>query len=156
MTDQVEAGFTTTESLRNQRGVSGWLLILCLSLTIVAPIVQIRIGGIALKNLAEVRYISSSTMLRLTIVGATYLGLGIFSIWAGIWLWLEDHRAVPFAKAYLLSSAGIVILLNTIMLLCGVGVDLLRVIFSRVMYSGIWYAYLFQSKRVRATYLART
>jgi hypothetical protein len=137
---------------RVPKGVTGWLLLLCLSLTISGPLFHARIGWTALKNLSEHPNLSFATMMRLAVVGSIYLGLTIFSIWAGVWLWLEDSRAVSFTKAYLVSSAAVVIVLYMVLAFKGINVNLPRVIFPRVLYSVVWYSYLSLSNRVRATF----
>ncbi len=133
-------------------GVVGWLLFLCLSLTLLVPVVQGRIAWTALRNLATTSLTTHGTMLRLASVGAIYAGLTIFSFCAGLLLWLEEPRGVSVAKAYLWVSPTLVIPLPIILALAGVRVDLARVVVWRLTYSVVWYAYLSTSKRVRETY----
>jgi hypothetical protein len=134
------------------RGVVGWLLFLCLSLTLFVPFVQGRIAWTALRNLATTSLTTNGTMLRLASVGAIYAGLTIFSFCAGLLLWLEEPRAVSVAKAYLWVSPTLVIPLHIILALAAVRVDLARVVVWQLTYSVVWYAYLSTSKRVRETY----
>jgi hypothetical protein len=131
-------------------GVSGWLLFFCISMTVFGPFFEGKIAFTALRNLT--RTISVGTMLRLLSVGTIYFGLSIFSIWAGIWLWSEDRRGLSMAKAYLLVAPVIVISLYGILALSGLTVNLPIIIFQRLIYSAVWYAYLTRSKRVRDTF----
>ena len=133
-------------------GVLGWLLVLCVSLTLFTPVFEARIGIRAFKNLVFQSGPSNLTSLRLLIVGVVYTGLAIASCWAGIWLWLKDWRAVAFAKAYLVTSAVLVIGLQASLMLAGMHINLPKIIFSRLVYSGTWFSYLQLSRRVRNTY----
>jgi Protein of unknown function (DUF2569) len=137
-------------------GVMGWLLLLCLSLTIFAPFVQGRIAWTALRNLATTSLTNNGTIVRLSTVGAIYAGLSIFSFCAGLLLWLEEPRGVSVAKAYMWIAPTLVIPLYTILALAGLRVDLLRVVVGRLAYSVVWYAYLSTSRRVRETYFRPT
>ena len=146
----------TVSSVAPPSGVMGWLLFLCLSLTILGPLVQGRIAWTALTNLATTPVTSNGTVLRLSTVGAIYAGLTAFSICAGLLLWLEEPRAVSVAKAYLLIAPTLVIPLYAILTLAGLKVNLVRVVFGRLVYSIVWYTYLSTSKRVRETYFRST
>lgn len=133
------------------RGVGGWLLFLCISLTLIAPVTQALVAEKALRNLATVR-IPIQTVLRLGSVGAIYTGLAIFSCIAGVMLWMENPKGVQVTKAYLLVGAVLPISLFLLLRLAGMHVDLLRIIFGRLLYSVVWYSYLRASLRVKLTY----
>jgi len=132
-------------------GVGGWLLFLCISLTFFSPIWQAFLAAKALRNLATAR-VPIQTLLRLGSVGAIYAGLAIFSCIAGAMLWMEKPEAVKVAKAYLLVGAVLPISLFLLLHLAGIHVDLLQVIFRRLVYSATWYSYLTASRRVKLTY----
>jgi len=134
------------------KGVVGWLLMLCISLTIVAPIVQGRTALIALSNLAHMDELNAVTLVRLMAVGYIHFGLSVFSLCAGVCLWREDPRGPALAKAYLLFSAALVISLYILLTIIGFKVQLPRIVFQRLAYSITWYTYLRRSKRVRETY----
>jgi hypothetical protein len=133
------------------RGVGGWLLFLCISLTLLAPVTQAFVAGKALRNLATLR-VPIQTLLRLGSVGAIYAGLAIFSCIAGVMLWMENPKGVQVAKAYLVVGAVLPICLFILLRLAGMHVDLLRIIFGRLVYSVVWYSYLTASLRVKLTY----
>lgn len=132
-------------------GVGGWLLILCISLTIVVPLTQALIAAKALRNLATAR-VPIQTVLRLGSVGAIYSGLAIFSCIGGVMLWRKRPKGVSVTKGYLLVSAVLPISLFLLLHLAGMHVDLFRVIFRRSVYSVVWYSYLIASRRVKVTY----
>ena len=134
------------------KGVLGWLLVFCISLTIVVPIVQGRIALIAISGLAHAHVITLISAVRLMTVGFIYFGLSIFSLCAGVSLWREDSRGPALAKVYLCFSAVIVILLYGIFAAGGLQVQLPRIAFRRLVYSITWFCYLTFSKRVRETY----
>lgn len=133
------------------RGVGGWLLFFCISLTIISPIMHVIIAAQALNNLARAR-VPIETLLRLGLVGAIYSGLAVFSCFAGVMLWMEKPRAVSVAKAYLLVGAVLPIFLFLALHLAGIQVHLSRVIFRRIVSSAVWYSYLEASRRVKITY----
>lgn len=143
-------------------GVGGWLLLFCVSLTILGPLVNL--GSIG-RNLSEVN--QSGTMLPslVTIVyveAALALVLTAFSIYAGVSLWMIRPKAVGTAKIYLI----VLVVFSVIDLLLVMTVELPAPVASAAMgagigaivrsaiYAGIWFAYLSKSERVYATYLA--
>jgi hypothetical protein len=133
------------------RGVGGWLLFLCISMAIIAPIMQALVAAKALTNLATAR-VPIQTLLRLGSVGAIYSGLAIFSCFAGVRLWMEKPKAVSVAKAYLLVAAVLPISIFLLLHFAGMQVNLSQVIFRRSVYSLVWYSYLTASRRVELTY----
>ena len=132
-------------------GVGGWLLFFCISLTFLAPAWQARIGARALRNLATAR-VPIQTLLRLGSVGAIYSGLAVFSCIAGVILWTQRPQGVNVAKAYLLVAAVLPISLYLLLYASGMHVDLVRIIFGRLLYSVTWFSYLTASRRVKVTY----
>jgi CHASE2 domain-containing sensor protein len=137
--------------MNNLRGVSGWLLIFCISLTFVAPVTQVLVAAKAIRNLATAR-VPIQTLLRLGSVGAIYSGLTILSCMAGVMLWMRKPNAVNVAKAYLVIGAALPIAVFLLMDLAGMHVPLIRTIFNRLVYSVVWYSYLKASRRVKLTY----
>ena len=132
-------------------GVSGWLLLFCISLTFVGPIPEALIAARAFRNLATAR-VPIQTLLRLGSVGAIYAGLAVFSCIAGVMLWRKKPKGVSVAKGYLLIGAALPISLFLLLHLAGMRVNLVRVIFTRLVYSVVWYSYLAASRRVKVTY----
>jgi hypothetical protein len=133
------------------RGVEGWLLFLCISLTFIAPVAQVLVAEKAVRNLATAR-LPVQTALRLGSVVAIYAGLAIFSCIAGVMLWMENPKGVKVAKAYLLVGTVLPISIFLLMHLSGMHVELFRIAFRRLFSSVIWYSYLTISRRVKRTY----
>jgi hypothetical protein len=134
------------------QGVEGWLLFLCVSLTIVAPLFDLKIGIKALTNMITSRSLTLFTASRLASVAAVYLGLALYSFMAGLRLWLLKPNAPHFARIFLILSTTTVITLYTILYAAGVHVDILRIVFGRSVFLVVWYSYLQTSRRVKATY----
>ena len=122
-------------------GVSGWLHLFCISLTFVGPIPEALIAARAFRSLAIAR-VPSQTLLRLGSMGAIYAGLAVFSGIAGVMLWRKKPKRVSLAKGYLLIGAALRIALFLLLHLAGMCVNLVRMIFTRLVYSVVWYSYL--------------
>jgi len=142
------------------KGVKGWLLILCIILTIISPLFSI-ISLISSYNLAST-YFYMYPGLRIVTIIDTILSIGLiaFSIYAGISLWKVKSGAVKIAKKYLRTflgysiiaiflpfTAGLPSQANSAMLGAALGIAIRSWIFI-----AIWYSYLNKSKRVKATY----
>jgi Protein of unknown function (DUF2569) len=133
-------------------GVGGWLAFFCVSLTIFAPIVHLKIAAKAFKNLMYPGHLAQSTLLRLDAVFVIYAGLAIFSCVCGYMLWSENPRGPGVTKAYLVIAAAVVIVLYSVLALAGMKIDLFTIVLGRLVYTVCWYAYLSTSVRVRLTY----
>jgi len=129
----------------NLVGVSGWLLLFCISLTILSPLVNI---------IPLVNEISSDPDLLSSIIGAILTaGPLIYGIIIGIRLWLVKPNALKHAKIFLV----VVLAINLLIL----AVSILMRSDSRQLFSTairsilpfiIWWSYLSRSIRVRNTY----
>jgi hypothetical protein len=125
--------------------VGGWLLLLCVSLTILGPLATVYnlVAGYGqLEGLFE----------------ATALGL--FSLWAGFSLWTRMDGAVERAKKYLYAILGYSVVLYFLPTMSGLPEEMSTEMQSvmaiasvrSIIYVAIWYLYLTKSKRVRGTY----
>jgi len=141
-------------------GVKGWLLLLCLILTLVNPVASIC-------NLYSSFKITSPFFnvypgLRVITITDVVLSMGIvcFSIYAGISLWRIRPNGVAIAKAFLLTFMGYAVTANILPFLAGLPANANEAMtaqaFIGVLRSAIfvfvWYIYLVKSKRVRATF----
>jgi|SRR5580698_9924250 hypothetical protein len=148
----------TTDSERLQynsqrlKGVGGWLIVLILGLTFIAPFWQLRIAVRSFETLLSSKPLTQGGLLRLSIIVAIYVGLGLFSFISGIMLWSENSRALEVTKVYLIVSLLVVGILYSSYKLVGLDYDLWRILPSRAVYSCFWYAYLVRSTRVRLTF----
>src|SRR5438132_6427334 len=96
--EQVEAG--EIDDLVPQ--VGGWLLVLCLVLTVIYPATQLY----AVIGSAVPKVIGSHTAKRALLLGmysAVFTTLAMFSMFAGLKLWRVRPGALRFAKRYMLA-----------------------------------------------------
>jgi hypothetical protein len=150
-----------TESEAELKGVKGWLLLLCLLLTVFDPSV-VLVSLFVVSDGAMASHNLHPEVFRLILVnGILRIGLAVFSIYAGLSLWKLAPKAVITARSYLVAIAVSSVFLLFLPLLLGVSEDaqggiaqegILNTLLT-VLYVAVWYAYLARSRRVRATYL---
>ena len=142
------------------KGVGGWLLLLCVSLTIFTPLGLLS-GASAAINLSDLVKNSYPTFSLIVLLSALpRLLLAIFSVYAGISLWREKSKAVARSRWFLICYAAY-FLLNPVTAFIGDlpadfrqqvlnadGVSALRVF----VYAVVWHQYLSRSTRVANTY----
>ena len=135
-------------------GVGGWLLFLCISLTIASPLWQAHLALKILPGLISTEHVDLNTLFRRVILFVTYSALSGFSCAAGIMLWSENPKGPTVARAYLITSVVSVISIYSVCMLLGADLNLMKVAFQRLVYACTWYSYLVASTRVRLTYAA--
>jgi hypothetical protein len=145
------------------KGVKGWLLLLCLLLTVLEPfetVVVVFGGSDIMASLPKV----SPQMYWFSIVnGIVGIGLAVFSLYAGLSLWKVTIGAVDVARAYLVLSAGASVGLLGAAVLFGITKEFseatmqfnLTGVGVTVLYAYSWLLYLSRSRRVRNTYAER-
>ena len=139
------------------KGVRGWLLFFCLSLTIFVPLFTLY-NIISAYNEISSQFYQLPNLLNLVIIA----GLSTFSIYVGIKVWRVKPGAVRIAKNYLLLYLGYMVLGILFLLFDSLqaGVDkaiigeLARVVIPSFTNFALWYSYLSKSKRVKATFSA--
>jgi hypothetical protein len=145
---------------RELKGVWGWLLLLCVTLTILDPS-AVLINLFFVADAAKPYFVKHPGFFRLILVnGVAGIALSVFSLYAGISLWKRLPGALAVARKYLKTVFAYSILApflprlvgstlhashDTFVLTC------LNSLFT-IVYTGIWYLYLSRSRRVRATY----
>ena len=145
---------------KQYRGVKGWLLLLCINLTILDPFAM-------LFNLASVNHLTKPhfekypALQQLVLIGgACNLALMVFSIYAGVSLWKVFPGAVSTAKKYFLAVFFYSLFSVVLPFLVGLP-EAAQQEFSAntslnslitILYITGWYIYLNKSRRVRATY----
>ena len=117
-------------------GIKGWLLFFCIILTVLNPLVRL---GILL-----VDFEALSAVLELAITG--------FGFYAGLSLWQKRQRAVHIAKKYLVVSLIYSFVVGVLMFMAGHSGSAFRTLFQSILFFGIWYTYLEQSRRVKNTF----
>lgn len=142
------------------RGIRGWLLLLCINLTILDP-AAIVLGVFGALPLAD--FEKHPEMQRFMLIsGGFRLGLAAFSVYAGTALWRIQQDAPRTARRYLQAAAiysAFALLLPGMVGLPAelyaemVGASLVSSM-ATLCYVAAWYVYLGRSKRVRATFQA--
>jgi len=138
--------------------VGGWLLVLCLILTIATPAVCLfRIFSHTIPALMGAH--ASTRIVLLSVYSILFVSIAILSLIAGLKLWLVKPNAVGFAKKYLLIYwiANVAYFAVWIALLRPTrGVSFAEMgwyhVVGPTLPVALWYSYLEHSKRVRATY----
>jgi hypothetical protein len=127
--------------------VRGWLLLLCLLLTIWAPA---TLAVVAASRIVE---ISTSSTFTLVLLGVR-LAVTSIGVAAGMALWQKRLGAVWLAKASLIVSAieAIGRLSARVGLSDAPPGTRLPLAILLILYNAAWYFYLEKSRRVRATY----
>lgn len=142
------------------KGVGGWLLFLCLALTVFSPFMTL--ASLAAGYTETSKYFDLFPgLLAITIVD-TFLSLGlmVFSIYAGAGLWSVRAGAVRLAKRYLLCFLGYHVIAAALPFMAGLPSEAHEAMIPEVakealkgiIFFIVWYSYLNGSKRVRATF----
>jgi len=119
-------------------GVKGWLLLLCVSMTIVGPLVALMAGLAVSTNKPFYAF--------------TVFALIGYSLYVGILLWGRQPGAPHMAKIYLIINVGFHYWTAYTFSEVLSSMAMVETVVPGVIANGIWYAYLTKSKRVKATY----
>ncbi|MGA9756559.1 MAG: DUF2569 family protein [Desulfobaccales bacterium] len=153
------------EQKSSPKGVKGWLLLLCLNLTIFIPASCLYEANCTLDLFNSTRnkillFMFKELLLYNMLLIGIMVFLTIFSFYAGLRLWEVKPRAVKIAKTFLilqLSLTSILVIIGPFMTLpLGGNENILRDIIKRLTPSllnfSLWYLYLSNSSRVFTTY----
>ena len=154
-------------------GVGGWLLFFIFTLVFFGPAAHLFSSLLAYHSSIEAfarsphSYSLYEFYFAEQILGVVVYG---YSVFAGIQLWKLRRGAVPTAKRFLLTLllyrfADFMMGLLWVALMTPEGTHSLavvsflsgqntRTLLNAVVYSALWYAYLYKSERVRVTFLA--
>src|SRR5262249_19471425 len=142
------------------RGVGGWLLLLCIGLTVVSPILVTL--GIVRGYLGDSPYFERFPRLRVVVLVdmALRIALTAYGMWVGFRLGTVRPRAVPSAKRYLQVAIAYLVVAALLPFAAGLpseanpslAIAVARQTIPALIGVAIWYAYLVRSKRVKATY----
>jgi len=138
--------------------VSGWLLALCLILTVVLPATSLyRIISHTIPTAIAAQTLNR--ILLLSVYSLLFSALAVLSFVAGLRLWLVKHHAIGFTRRFLLTY----LIANAAYFVFWIAVirPTTRVAYAEMGWYHIlgpaafvflWYTYLEHSKRVRNTY----
>lgn len=140
-------------------GVGGWLLLLCVGLTVLGPLLNINTikSSITMVNQLNGAYPPLEKAINIE-VGLLFI-LIFFSFYAGISLWAKRPHAVKKAKIFLITLA-VFSIADLIIVLQAVPPSVARIavnesfpqVIRPVLTAIVWYAYLSNSQRVQNTY----
>jgi hypothetical protein len=146
-------------------GVKGWLLLLCLNLTIFIPTTYLYQVNCILdlynSTQNKILFLIFKKLLLFNIVtGITMLFLAIFSFYVGMKLWNIKSGAVKIAKAFLIIQLFLIVIITIIRPFITFSIEPKGTIFGAILLSlipslfqfGLWYLYLSKSSRVYNTY----
>ena len=146
------------EQGQQYKGIGGWLLLLCVGLTVFTPIRTL--GSLAGSYIESAQYFEQFPGLLIVTVVDTILSLGLmaFSVYAGLGLWRIRAGAVETAKNYLWWFLAYHVVAAALPF--GLPSEAHRAMMEQVVKNmvgavvafAIWYSYLNRSKRVKATY----
>ena len=140
------------------RGVRGWLLLLCLALTVFGPINNVLLF---LEDLEQMRQVGDTYPALWTIVyleGALGGSLLVLALVAGISLWTVRPGAVRLAQLFLFGQLLLGLLLFSVLFTLDVPRPAVedpqawRALGSPIAIFLVWFTYLARSRRVRNTY----
>jgi hypothetical protein len=142
------------------RGVGGWLLFFCISLTVLGPLATLAAFIMVYKEVSQLFNQFPGLLLVTYIDVFLSLSLMALSVYAGIGLWRKRPGAVLMAKRYLFCFLGYQAIATILPFMAGLPpaaneamyADVGKDLFRAVLYFAIWYSYLNKSQRVQATY----
>lgn len=147
------------------KGVRGWLLFFCISLTLLNPLLAIGTLGSSFELASRLFNLMPGLRTAFMIDVFSLVVVTAFGVYAGICLWRVAPRAVKMAKIFLWCRLAYVAVdiyisvatLSFIRLMAGSPSSLIldaviKGIVLNVGYVVFWYLYLNLSKRVMATY----
>lgn len=144
------------------RGVGGWLLFLCISLTVLAPLAILSGLSIEMELAQQIKVQYPTFSTALMYASLFRLVLVYLSIRAGVLLWKKKIGAVSKAQTFLVTYAA-----YSLLLIClpyfgdlplgpqetvrnAFGISAMRT----MVYAIVWHLYLTRSVRVRNTFIA--
>jgi hypothetical protein len=143
------------------KGVKGWLLLFCISLTVLNPLVAIIRLGHDIEFVSRFSSIYPALRTELMIDGILSVAITGFSIYAGICLWRVASRAVQKAQTLLLCLLVYAAIVAFLPLMVGLPIPgrdaivfetIKSGIVPSIIYFWVWNSYLNTSERVKATY----
>jgi hypothetical protein len=140
------------------KGIGGWLLWLCIMLTIIDPLIMLWNGYLITEMRYDLRDIPVVFFLQLFALLLLIINI-ILSMLAGGRLWLKMKRVITYCKKVLIASLCIQFIIIILVIIMGylIGApitirDIVNDIGAIVIGFGIWYWYLTESVRVKNTF----
>ncbi len=151
---------SNNEPLFQIKSVGGWLLLLCLALTVFSPLRTLITYVISSEDNLRLFDLYPGWKVVFYIDASLSVLLMIMSIRAGLALWTIKPKAVQIAKNYLLLYLGYSIIASILPFFAGlpsssnnlIVQEMAKGFFQSLIFFIVWYKYLSVSKRVKATY----
>jgi len=141
------------------KGVGGWLLLFCISLTILNPLATLFYVVLSLPDTSGLFGPPPAlrTVIMIDAFAFLHVAVALFGIYAGIRLWRGASGAVRTARTFLWCVLAYAALAIFLPFLAGRPDEatIAEVVMSTtqsICYVAIWQQYLNKSERVRATY----
>ncbi len=125
-------------------GVRGWLLLLCINLTLLSPLFLL-VQAFAMTKQAE-----DPTVVTVTVILAVLLA--VYSAVIGIRLWLVKARAVRHTRVFLIVTLGWNLLDSILAIVTHAEYTGAIQLATSILSFMIWWSYLKNSVRVQNTY----
>lgn len=136
----------------NTERVGGWLLFLCITLTILSPLASISKLGSVLRATPEFVRIYPDLAPWLTAEIIIKVMFIVFSIITGVQLWKKKPAAVKIAKSFFI-ALFVYVLIDAIIALSLISNHIGFDTYRSIIFASLWYIYLIRSQRVKYTYL---
>ena len=150
----------------NPGGVGGWLLLLCLILTLAIPALSLYqvncdLSLLLLPQGGLLLYVWSRASYYLAIGNLVAMaGIAVFSFTSGYRLWARKKGAVQTAKIFLLAQLFLALAMLTLQHLLmpqpasarNLAVLLAVQVIPPILFCSVWYRYLLKSRRVARTF----
>lgn len=150
---------------KESTGVKGWLLLLCINLTIFIPAASLYEANCTLEIFNSVRNkillsLFKGLLLYNVLLVVSMVFLTFSSFYAGLRLWKVRHNAVRTAKAFFITQLSLIVIITITRPMVdyplgGHGLilsDLMKRLIPALLNFGLWYLYLSYSKRVSHTF----
>lgn len=135
--------------------MGGWLVLFCIILIISAPISFVRVG-IAWSHVGRMVPLFSLKGITARIIELHFFLFAMMSLVAGIWLVTIRSKALLLARIFLITYPIVSLAIVLTAYVTGFKLSSEFVLYRVVQplgFSFIWFSYLSQSQRVKATYV---
>ena len=153
------------QAKRGPQGVKGWLLFLCLNLTIIIPFSFLYQTNCALKifylpGMQLSQLIFKQSLLYNIMSIAVMIFLAIMSFYAGLSLWGLKKKAIKITKMFLITQLSLMVIIIAMRPFMAFSLggnansigDIIKGLIPFLSYFSVWYLYLSYSRRVQNTY----
>ncbi len=147
------------ERVKKYNKVGGWLLLLCIALTIGTPLRSLYGISVSYDNMIQLQKTFPRLESIFYISSIIISAVMVLSVIVGMMLWDLKKDSVRMTKIYLIIFFAAIVIINLITFIAGLPSEVsqamipsvLSGILQALVYSGVWYWYLSVSKRVKAT-----